>query len=383
MLQIAEDQGTRELDPPQTEKNRPPGDRDDIKNIQDKRGPDEPPVYKRPAFRISVFAVLLILILGAILYWLHARNYTSTDDAYVDGHIVQIAPQVPALVAALHIDDNQLVHQGDLLIELDPTDYRVALEQAQAQLKSSQGRLAQAQAQIDSAKAAVVQAVAQVDAAQVLLENTNRDLQRYETVDPRARSRQQLDNVLAATKSAQAQLEQANAAKVSAEANVNTSAAAIKAAAGDVQAAEANLKRAEINLGYCRIFAPCDGRVTQRTVEAGNYLQTGQTMFFLVSPIVWVTANFKETQLKNMRPGQTVTLKVDAFPNRKFNGHVDSIQAGSGSRFGVLPPENATGNFVKIVQRVPVKILFDYGANTNDAGLLSPGLSVVPRVKVR
>jgi membrane fusion protein (multidrug efflux system) len=361
--------------------------KEEKKDGEEKKDKDEkpkgPPPYKRPAFIIIVSAVLLVAIIGGLLYWLHARHFVSTDDAYIDGHVVQIAPQVPAPVIALHVDDNQLVHKGDLLVELDPTDYEVAVEQSKAQVAVSQGRLAQQQAQLDAAKASVAQAAAEVDAAQVSLDNATADLQRYQTVDERARSRQQLDNAIATQKNAQAQLEQAKARKVSAEANVSTAAASIQAAEGDTRVSEANLKRSQVNLGYCRIYSPADGRVTQRTVEVGNYVQTGASMFMLVSPDIWVTANFKETQLKHMQPGQPVTIKVDAFSDRELHGHVDSIQAGSGSRFGVLPAENATGNFVKIVQRVPVKIIFDFGSNTNDAGLLSPGLSVIPKVKVR
>jgi membrane fusion protein (multidrug efflux system) len=364
-----------------SEKNEKEGEKKDKDSKEDQ--PKKPPPYKRPAVIITVSAVLLVAIIAGFLYWLHARHFVSTDDAYIDGHIVQVAPQVPAQVIALHIDDNELVRQGDLLVELDPTDYQVALAQAQAQLAASGGRLSQAQAQLESAKAGVVEAAAEVDAAQVSLDNATRDLERYQTVDARARSRQQLDNALTTQKNAQAQLDQAKAKKVSADASVNTAAASIKAADGETRTAEANVKRAQVNLGYCHVYAPAEGRVTQRTVEVGNYVQTGATMFMLVSPEVWVTANFKETQLRYMRPGQPVTIKVDAFSNYKLNGHVDSIQAGSGSRFGVLPPENATGNFVKIVQRVPVKIVFDQGANTNDTDLLSPGLSVIPKVRVR
>jgi membrane fusion protein (multidrug efflux system) len=344
--------------------------------------PDKPPVYKRPAVIISISAFLIIVIIGGIAYWLHARHYVSTDDAYIDGHVTQISPQIPARALKLHITDNQFVHEGDLLIELDPTDYQVALEQANAQALAAQGRLAQAEAQIDAAKAAVSQANAEVEAAQVALHNTTSDLKRFQEVDERARSRQQLDNAVAAQKNAQAQLEQTKARKTSTEVNVTTAQAAVKAAEGELRTAQANVKRAEVNLGYCQIRAPCSGRVTQRTVEAGAYLQTGQAMFALVDPDVWVTANFKETQLKNMKPGQPVTIKVDAFGGTKFEGHVDSIQAGSGSRFSILPPENATGNFVKVVQRVPVKIIFNHGVNTNDEMLLSPGLSVTPKVKV-
>jgi len=345
--------------------------------------PKRPPVYKRPVFIIIVSVVLLAVLVIGLLYWLHARHFVSTDDAYIDGHATQMASQVPGQVSILHVDDNQFVRKGDLLVELDATPYRVALEQARAQLDSARGRLVQAEAQTNAAEAGVAEASAQIEAAQVALDNATRDLERYRGVDPRARSQQQLDNATAAQRNAQAQLLQAKAKKTSAEANVNTAAAAVKAAEGEVHTAEASVKRAEVNLGYCRIRAPNDGRVTQRTVEPGNYLQPGQTMFMLVDPDVWVTANFKETQLTLMRPEQPVTIKIDAFPDETFHGHVDSIQAGSGSRFGVLPAENATGNFVKIVQRVPVKIIFEHSANTNDAMLLSPGMSVTPKVKVR
>jgi membrane fusion protein (multidrug efflux system) len=350
---------------------------------QKEKQPPEPPLYKRPRLLIAISIIAALLIIGGIILWLILRQFVSTDDAYIDGHVTQISTRVSAPVLKLHVDDNQFVHAGDLLIELDPTDFQVALEQAKAQVVSSQGKLAQAQAQIETAKAAVTQAQAEADAAQVQFENTDRDLKRYESVDERARSKQQLDNALTAQKNAQAQLEQAKARKISADANVTSAKASVKAAQGELETSEANQKRAEVNLSYCKIISPIEGRVTQRTVDVGNYVSPGQALFMLVDPNVWVTANFKETQLAHMKPGQPVTIKVDAFSGIKFHGHVDSIQAGSGSRFSVLPAENATGNFVKIVQRVPVKIIFDHDANTNDAPLLSPGLSVEPRVKVR
>jgi membrane fusion protein (multidrug efflux system) len=345
--------------------------------------PKKPPVYKKPVFIITAAIVLVVLIVVAIVVWLIVRQYVSTDDAYIDGNITQISPQISAQTVALHIDDNQFVHKGDLLIELDPTDYQVALDQTAAQVVAAQGQLAQAEAQIDTAKASVTEAIAAVDAAQVQFDNFSRDLKRYQEVDERARSKQQLDNAATTQKNGQAQLAQAKARKVSADAEVISAEASVKAANGQLKTALASQKRAEVNLSYCKIFAPVDGRVTQRTVDVGNYVVPGQALFMLVDPNVWVTANFKETQLTLMRPGQPVTLSVDAFPQLKFNGHVESIQAGSGSRFGVLPAENATGNYVKIVQRVPVKIVFEHDANTNNAPMLSPGLSVEPRVKVR
>jgi membrane fusion protein (multidrug efflux system) len=178
-------------------------------------------------------------------------------------------------------------------------------------------------------------------------------------------------------------LEQAKAKKTSADANVRSSEASVVAAEGEWQTSRASQRRAEVNLSYCKIFAPTDGRVTQRTVEVGNYVAIGQALFMLADPHVWVTANFKETQLQHLRIGQPVAIKVDAYPGPKWRGHVDSLQAGSGSRFSILPAENATGNYVKVVQRIPVKILFDEPVNTNDAVLLSAGMSVVPRVKIR
>jgi len=342
-----------------------------------------PPVYRKPAFIITAALGLVALINIGIMVWLVVRQYVSTDDASINGHIIQVSPQVSAQVIALRIDDNQFVHQGDFLVELDLTVYQVAVDQAAANVISAAGRLAQAQAQINTAKASVTQAAAGVDAAQVEFDNAARDLQRYEQVAEGARSQEQLDNAATTQKNARAQLEQARARKTSAEADVVSAEADVKAAQGEVKTSEANRKRAEVDLSCCKIYAPIDGRVTQRSIEAGNYVVPDQALFMLVDPNVWVTANFKETQLTLMRPGQPVTIQVDAFLQFKFHGHVDSIQAGSGSRFSVLPAENATGNYVKIVQRVPVKIVFDHGANTNNAPMLSPGLSVEPRVKVR
>lgn len=374
-------------DDQQAQKNKEPkGDGQSGGNEKpgEKQSADKKPVYKRPIFIIIAAIVVILLLVGVIIAWLILRQFVSTDDAYIDGHVTEVSPRASGQVLFLHVRDNELVHQGDLLVELDPTDYQVALNQAEAQVVSSQGRLAQAKAQLETAKAEVVQAQAGVDAAQVQLDNATRDAKRYEEVDARARSRQQLDNVQTTQKNAQAELEQAQARKTSADAGVVSGQAAIAAAEGELQTAKANQRRAEVNLSYCKIYAPTDGRVTERTVEVGNYLAIGQAMFILADPHVWVTANYKETQLSHMRLGQRVTIRVDAFPGLKWHGHVDSFQAGSGSRFSVLPAENATGNFVKVVQRIPVKILFDDAVSTNsDMVPLSAGMSVVPHVFIR
>ncbi len=353
------------------------------KNSHEEEKPKKPPLYKRRGFLIGFPIVLLLVIATCVVLWLILRQYVSTDDAYIDGHVSQISPQVSARVIALHIDDNQFVHTGEVLAELDPTDYLVALEQAKAQVAAAQGRLEQAKAQVGSAKASVVQADAEVEAAQITYDNAIRDAKRYQEVDARARSQQQLDNATTSEKNAHAQLDRAKASRVSANASVTTAEAMVKAAEGELQTSAASVHRAEVNLGYCKIVSPVSGRVTERTVEVGNFVTIGQALFMLVDPNVWVTANFKETQLTHLRQGQDVTIKVDAFPKLKLHGRVDSIQAGSGSRFSVLPAENATGNYVKVVQRIPVKIIFEHDANTNNAPMLSPGQSVIPRVKVR
>ncbi|HEY1663541.1 MAG TPA: HlyD family secretion protein [Verrucomicrobiae bacterium] len=368
-------------------------EKDGQKDDEEKKDPDKkkqeeekkkkPPLFKRRGFIIIAIIVAAVVIIAAVILWLILRQYVSTDDAYIDGNVSQISPRVAAQITALHVNDNELVHPGDLLVELDPTDFQVALDQARAQVISAQGKLKQAEAQIDTAKASVIQAQAQINAAQVQFENASKDLKRYQDVDERARSKQQVDNAQTAQKNSEAQLEEAKARKTSADADVSSAEATVNAARGDLQTAEANEHRAEVNLSYCKIYAPVEGRVTQRTIAVGAYVAPGQALFMLVDPNVWVTANFKETQLTYMKPGQPVTIHVDAFPGIKIRGHVDSIQAGSGSRFSILPAENATGNFVKIVQRVPVKIVFDTNGNTNNAPMLSPGLSVEPSVKVR
>ncbi|HEX3628600.1 MAG TPA: HlyD family secretion protein [Verrucomicrobiae bacterium] len=350
---------------------------------QPNKQPEEPPLYKRRGFIPAVVIIAIVLVAALGVAWFIFRQYVSTDDAYIDGHVTQFSARVSSQVLALHIVDNQFVHKGDLLIELDPATFQLALEQAKAQADSSRGKLVQAQAQVGTAKASVITANAQVESAEVQYGNAERNLTRFQQVDERARSRQQLDNAYTTRKNAQAQIDQAKAQRISADAGVTNAEAAVKAAQGELETSQANEKTAEVNLSYCKIYSPVDGRVTQRTVEVGNFVSPGQALLMLVDPQVWVTANFKETQLTHIRPGQPVTISVDAFPGQTWHGHVDSIQAGSGSRFSVLPAQNATGNFVKIVQRVPVKIVFDPGPNTNNAPMLSPGLSVEPRVKVR
>jgi membrane fusion protein (multidrug efflux system) len=330
------------------------------------------------------FAVLAILAVAGTLYWLAARNFEDTDDAFIDGHVIPITPQVSAEVSAVHILQNQFVHQGDLLVELDSTDYVAALAQAKGAEASSNGKLDQARASVAVAQSAVNQAQAELDVAQVALDNANRELLRYQGLDERAKSQQQLDNATYAQKTAAAEVEAGKARLATAQAQVASAQASVTAATGDCQKARADTNRAEINVGYCTIKAPADGWVTVKNVDVGLYVTSASQLFALVLPDVWVAANFKETQLDLMRVGQSVTIHVDAYPEHDFHGKVDSIQAGTGSRFSVIPSENATGNFVKVVQRVPVKIVFDAGdVNSDPQHILAPGMSVEPSIRVR
>ena len=336
----------------------------------------------------ALLVLLLVVIVGAIIatiYAIQASRYESTDDAYIEASVVTISPQVSAIIKRMAVSDNQLVQKGDLMVELDPTDYQVALEQAQATQAAMEGKLQQARSEIDSAKATRDEAKAEVEVAKANAANAAADYQRFLDLrekSPGAVSRQQMDSATDAQQSAIAQVKQAEAKLAAAEADIATQTATALAAEGDVKKAIADVHKAEVNLGYCTIVAPTSGKVTRKSVEAGTYVQTGEQLFAIVPNEVWVVANYKETQLDHMRIGQPVTVKVDAYPDMDLHGHVQSIQSGTGSRFSMLPAENATGNYVKVVQRIPVKIVLD-NANTDQNRLLTPGMSVLPEVDIR
>lgn len=325
--------------------------------------------------------VLILLAAGVFYYLFFLAPFESTDDAFIDGYVTMISSRVPGQIAKLLVTDNQQVKAGDVLAEIDPRDYEARLAQARADLAAarSQGQQAQAQVKVSEAK------VAQADAAALAAEAENRratnDLARYESVESRAVSQSALDAAQAQAREAAAHLAAARSESQAAEAEVALSRAGVETADDAAQQAEARVREAELNFSYTKIVAPRDGRVTARTVQLGNYVQPGQMLLTLVPPEMWVTANFKETQLARMRPGQPVTLRVDAYPGRQFKGTVDSLQAGTGARFSLLPPENAVGNYVKVVQRVPVKIIFN---EPPPAELdIAPGMSVEPEVKVK
>jgi membrane fusion protein (multidrug efflux system) len=325
---------------------------------------------------------MLLAAVGAWIYHLHARQFESTDDAFIDGDIVQVSPRVSGLISAVHVDENDFVHKGDLLVELDPQDFKISVDQARAAEETARGKWMQAKSGVSSSQSAVAQAQAELDASAINLENAQIDLHRYQGLDEGAKSQQQLDTAVATEKRAKASLTQAKARLTQAQAQVGTANAEVAASLGSLHEAQASTRSAEVSLGYCRLVAPCDGHIANKTAEVGMVTSPASALFQIIPPNVWVTANFKETQLDRIRIGQPVSISVDAYPELKLRGKVNSFQAGTGSRFSIIPSENATGNFVKVVQRVPVKITIDYDSAQDPARELSPGMSVIPTVRV-
>jgi membrane fusion protein (multidrug efflux system) len=341
-----------------------------------------PPRSKRGKLKLFVGVAVLIVLVAAIFYYLHCvAPYESTDDAFIDGYVTLVSPRVPGQITKLLVMDNQKVRAGDVLVEIDPRDYEAKAAQARADLAAAQSQLNQSQAQVKVSEAKVTQAQAAVTAADAENQRAADDLKRYESVESRAISKSSFDLAQAQARAAAANVESARSQTNAAESDVELSEAGVETAKAAVQQAEAKLQQVELNLSYTKIIAPLDARVTARSVQLGNYVQPGQALMALVPRDVWVVANFKETQLTHMKPGQPVELTIDAYPRRKFKGKVDSLQAGTGARFSLLPPENAVGNYIKVVQRIPVKIIFDEELPTNLD--IAPGMSVVPEVKVK
>ncbi len=381
--------------------------------------------------RGPLLGAVLVLALIGLGMWLYYSRLESTDDAQIDGHVNPISARVSGYVIKIVVGDNQYVKAGTVLVEIDPRDYQIAVERARAALADAEANaqaagvnvpivstasssdLTAAQAEVTNAKAGIAAAEKQADAARAQLaaaEATNvkaqNDLVRYKPlVEKEEISKQLYDQAEAVARSsfatveaqrasalqAEQQVTQAKGRLAQAEANLRTAATAPKriavsrsqaaSATAVVQHRKAELDQALLNLEYTRVVAPIDGVVSGRTTEVGQNVQPGQELLKLVSlDDIWVTANFKETQLRHMKPGQKAEVEVDAY-GRSYTGHVESIAGASGARFSLLPPENATGNYVKIVQRIPVKIILDPGANQDHQ--LRPGMSVVPTVTVK
>ena len=347
----------------------------------------------------------MFALVAGVLWWTarfvwHAFNFEETDDAYVNGHVHQVSLRVSGAVTEVLADDNQSVKAGQVLARVDPLEYEIALHRAQAMLaqaKAEESRaraaVAQAQAQVAQTQSQSAQAQAQVDRAQAGLATAGVDYNRSSrlfTADKQAIARSEVDTNKGRLDAAQAAL---NAAKadlagvgsniVASRAQVESAQAAQQAAQANVAASEAAVKDAERELSYTTLAAPSDGRIGNKNVESGNRVQAGQALFALVEPDLWVVANFKETQLARMHDGQLVTVSIDAIGGREFTGRIDSISPATGAQFALLPPDNATGNFTKVVQRVPVKIVLDRESVRGYEGRIRPGLSSVVNVRVR
>jgi membrane fusion protein (multidrug efflux system) len=422
-----------ELEPSdvQTEHHEEHRDADLRQPAEDRRGFFQ----KHPAAKPIVFLVAIVAVLLVGWFWWESRQWEDTDDAEIDGHIYPTSARVSGQVIKVNFDDGQLVHKGDVLVVIDPTDYTVALERARADYQDAQAQALAAQygvpvssvgsfsqirsagADMSSARAGVAAAQKQAEAAQSQIveaeadaKKLNTDVERYrQLLGKREISQQQFDAAIAAAtaanatvqarqaallaaeaqvKMAQSRIDQANAEIKNAQATPNTvQATKAKAQSADAQAqrSKAALDQAQLNLSYTTIAAPVDGIVGKRSVQVGSNVAVGQDLMAIV-PLrdVWVTANFKETQLAHMQPGQPVKIKVDTYGGRKWDGHVSNIGGATGAKYSLLPPENATGNYVKVVQRIPVRIDFDGNdkPDFNKDGLLRPGMSVEPDVNI-
>ncbi len=354
--------------------------------------------HRRNIAAVIIFAVLAAVGAITVFFYIQYKNtHISTDDAFVDGHVHVIASKVYGTVKAVHVDDNQLVKKGDLLVEIDPADYDTRVNEASSGLKAERAKVREMDARTEAARKQVSEAAAAVEASRANLElqQANRaqaeiDIRRAENLFGKdAISKERYEKTMtgykvsvAQVKAADEQLKQAEKALEAQKSLLKQAEAARNTQTSTADQKEAVLQEAELNYGYTKVFAPSDGYVTKKTVEVGNQIQAGQPLMAVV-PLadVWLVANYKETQLEKVRQGQKVKIKVDTYPGLTFDGKVDSIMAGTGSVFSLLPPENATGNYVKVVQRVPVKIVLD--SNTDPRHLLRVGMSVVPTIIVK
>lgn len=323
---------------------------------------EEVQTHEKKHIKKSVFIALGVVVAALIAYFIiDTIKYQSTDDAYVETTTVSVAPKVSGQIVEVLIKDNQRVNEGDLVARIDDTDYKIKVDQMTAQYERALLNQQNAKANFK--------------AANTNIEVAAKDLERYKNLyEAGAVSKQTLDAAQAKYDSAQAQLTTAEQSLFS----DNDS----KVADADLKVLKAQKDQAEVNLSYTNIYAPQSGTVASRRVEKGMYVQVGAPLFTIVPDDIWVVANFKENQLRHMKPGQPVDIKVDTYPNKVFKGKVDSIQRSSGAKSSLFPPENAVGSFVKIVQRVPVKIIFTEEIDPEQYNVV-PGMSVVPKVRIR
>lgn len=331
--------------------------------------------------RRSVLVVTALIVAGIValvVWWVNASTFESTDDAFIDTRTVSISSQVGAAVVDVPVTDNQLLEAGAVLVRLDDRDFRAQADQAKAQIDQAQANIDNIVAQLAAQQARIDQADKQVEQAQAALTFAQQQDERYQRlVKTGAVTVEQAQQYSSGLLQAQATFAAAQANAVATQKQLPVLKSQETLSTAQMEQAHAALEQAEANLSRTLITAPVAGRVARLSTAKGTYAAVGQALMMFVPRDVWITANFKETQLHAIRPGNPVDIRIDAFPDRTFKGHVDSVQAGSGTAFSLLPTENATGNYVKIVQRVPVKIVFDEPPDV----LLGPGMSVVPSVR--
>jgi membrane fusion protein, multidrug efflux system len=359
-----------ELPPPADEKQPEPSGKERRRGL----------LHRRPVV-LAIGAMLLAAALGSgYVYWDYGEHFQSTDDAFIAARQSALAPKVSGYLTAVPVTDNQHVAAGDVIARIDDRDYRIALDQADAQVAAAQASIENIDAQLDVQQAQISANEAQVDQAQAALVFAEQQDARYQTLAQKGsgtvQNAQQYSSQL---RQQQAALASAQATLKLAQRQVEALKAQRNSAVASLAQAKAQRDQAQLNLSYTTVKAAQPGRVVQLGAAVGQFAQPGTNLTMFVPDQIWVTANFKEIQLDRMRPGEPVSLEIDAYPERELHGHVDSVQPGSGTAFSLLPAQNATGNYVKIVQRVPVKIVMD-DAPTDVA--LGPGMSVVPTVRV-
>ncbi|HET7565514.1 MAG TPA: HlyD family secretion protein [Gemmatimonadaceae bacterium] len=352
---------------------------------------EEPRTPKRSRkFLLPIVAIVaLIAIVWGVREWSYARSHESTDDAQVDGHVIPVLAKVGGYVQAVHVVENQHVKDGQTLVQLDSAELHVHLEQALADLAAAraaaggQGLTGQAQSQVQSATSQRAALQAQIDAARAQADNAQANLVRMKQLAAQhIVSQQQLDAAQTAADAAQANLEAAQRQAAAAGASVNTAQAGVRLAEAKLEAAQAAVDNAQLQLSYTTIIAPESGQVSKKNVEVGQLVQPGQPLMAIVADTgVWVTANMKETQMADIHVGESVEFSVDAYNGAVAEGTVESISPATGARFALLPPDNATGNFTKVVQRIPVRIRVTKGLGTDRP--LRPGMSVTVHVKTK
>ena len=350
--------------------------------------------------KIVAFIIFPILILiGAVVLFFYREykaTHLSTDDAFVDGRVHAIASKIPGTVQMIYVKDNQFVKRGEAILEIDSIDYEVKVREARAGLETEIAKLAEIRDKVDTAKKQLAGIMASLEEARANLELQEANFRQaeidFKRIDTLFRKevipREQFDKAKTADEVSFAQVKAARERIKQIEASLETQKAVIKQTEtslipqqAQIQQKDAILKSAGLSKSYTKIFSPSDGYIAKRSVEIGNQIQSGQSLMAVV-PLddIWITANYKETQLARVKPGQKVKIEVDTYPRKVFYGKVESLQAGTGAVFSLFPPENATGNYVKIVQRIPIKILLDQ--NTDPNHLLRIGMSVVPTILI-